>query len=64
MKNLNTVNIKCFDREFFARYEAIGGMEIIEKSLFTALNKLLDSDINIAEMMNNHKTCIAKKKAA
>jgi hypothetical protein len=57
-------SIKGFDRNFFARYEAVGGREIVEKSLFSALNKLLDRGINLAELLNNQKIRTAQKKAA
>jgi hypothetical protein len=57
-------SIKGFDRNFFARYEAVGGREIIEKSLFYALNNLLDRGINLAALMSNHKVQTQQKKAA
>ncbi len=62
--NTKITSIKGFDRDFFARYEAVGGKEIVEKSLFSALNKLLDRGINLAALMNNPKTRTQQKKAA
>lgn len=62
--NTKITSIKGFDRDFFARYEAVGGKEIVEKSLFSALNKLLDRGTNLAALMSNPKTRTQQKKAA
>lgn len=57
-------SIKGFNRDFYAHYDAIGGKEILEKTLFSALSTLLKNGTNLAKEMNSRKEKENKKEAA